>query len=211
MGALGRLFGGRFGSAPFKHAPFLSSFLRRRFCDVFLAFGKVGDHRLKIVRLPAALLEAPLLVRHIAVLKHQESALANLLEGDGDDGILMFIVKFARAPRLHDAFARNQFEISPTGDIEAVVARRGALKEMQMTYRFTLTTTIPASPKKIYEAWLDSLGHSEMTGSEANMSDQVGAEVSAWDGYISGRHAIRDVLRVMTGRSDRARMTWLPI
>ena len=24
----------------------------------------------------------------------------------------MFIVKFARAPRLHDAFARNQFEIA---------------------------------------------------------------------------------------------------
>lgn len=57
-----------------------------------------------------------------------------------------------------------------------------------MPYRFTLTTTIPASPKKIYEAWLDSLGHSEMTGSEANMSDQVGVQVSAWDGYISGRN-----------------------
>jgi uncharacterized protein YndB with AHSA1/START domain len=57
-----------------------------------------------------------------------------------------------------------------------------------MPYRFTLTTTIPASAEEIYEAWLDSLGHSEMTGGEANMSDQVGAEVSAWDGYISGRN-----------------------
>ena len=44
------------------------------------------------------------------------------------------------------------------------------------------------SPEEIYQAWLDSLAHSEMTGGEANMSDQIGAEVSAWDGYISGRN-----------------------
>jgi uncharacterized protein YndB with AHSA1/START domain len=57
-----------------------------------------------------------------------------------------------------------------------------------MQYAFTLTTTIPASAQEIYEAWLDSLLHSEMTGSEAIMSDEVGAEVAAWDGYITGRN-----------------------
>ena len=57
-----------------------------------------------------------------------------------------------------------------------------------MPYTYTLTTTIPASPEEVYQAWLDSLGHSEMTGSEATMSDEVGAEVSAWEGYISGRN-----------------------
>jgi uncharacterized protein YndB with AHSA1/START domain len=57
-----------------------------------------------------------------------------------------------------------------------------------MPYAFTLTTTVPASAQEIYEAWLDSLAHSEMTGSEAVMSDAVGAEVAAWDGYISGRN-----------------------
>jgi uncharacterized protein YndB with AHSA1/START domain len=57
-----------------------------------------------------------------------------------------------------------------------------------MPYTFTLTATIPASPAEIYQAWLDSVGHSEMTGGEAEMSDRVGAEVSAWDGYISGRN-----------------------
>jgi uncharacterized protein YndB with AHSA1/START domain len=61
-------------------------------------------------------------------------------------------------------------------------------KEVNMPYTFTLTTTIPASPEEIYQAWLDSLGHSEMTGGAASMSDQVGAAVSAWDGYISGRN-----------------------
>ncbi len=57
-----------------------------------------------------------------------------------------------------------------------------------MPYTFTLTTIIPASPEEIYQAWLDSLAHSEMTGGAANMSEQIGAEVSAWDGYISGRN-----------------------
>jgi len=57
-----------------------------------------------------------------------------------------------------------------------------------MAYTFTLTTTIPATPQDIYEAWLDSIAHSAMTGGEANMSAEVGAEVSAWDGYISGRN-----------------------
>jgi uncharacterized protein YndB with AHSA1/START domain len=57
-----------------------------------------------------------------------------------------------------------------------------------MPYAFTLTTTVPASAQDIYEAWLDSLAHTEMTGSEAVMSDAVGAEVAAWDGYISGRN-----------------------
>jgi uncharacterized protein YndB with AHSA1/START domain len=55
-------------------------------------------------------------------------------------------------------------------------------------YTFTLTTTIPASAQDIYDAWLDSAGHSEMTGGEASMSDQIGTEVSAADGYISGRN-----------------------
>jgi len=57
-----------------------------------------------------------------------------------------------------------------------------------MAYTFTLTATIPAAPRDVYEAWLDSIAHSAMTGGEANMSAEVGAEVSAWDGYITGRN-----------------------
>jgi uncharacterized protein YndB with AHSA1/START domain len=57
-----------------------------------------------------------------------------------------------------------------------------------MQYAFTLTTILPASPEEIYDAWLDSLAHSAMTGGEAAMSDEVGAEVAAWDGYITGRN-----------------------
>ena len=57
-----------------------------------------------------------------------------------------------------------------------------------MSYSYTLSTVIPASPVDIYRAWLDSIAHSEMTGGEAIMSDEVGADVSAWDGYITGRN-----------------------
>jgi uncharacterized protein YndB with AHSA1/START domain len=57
-----------------------------------------------------------------------------------------------------------------------------------MSYDFTLTTLIHATSQAIYEAWLDSRGHTEMTGGEAEMSAEVGGVVSAWDGYISGRN-----------------------
>jgi len=57
-----------------------------------------------------------------------------------------------------------------------------------MPYSYTLTSVIPATPQEIYEAWLDSIGHSEMTGGDAVMSDELGAEVSAWNGYITGRN-----------------------
>lgn len=57
-----------------------------------------------------------------------------------------------------------------------------------MPYAFTLTTAIPASAQEIYDSWLDSLLHSEMTGGKASMSDAIDAEVSAWDGYITGRN-----------------------
>jgi uncharacterized protein YndB with AHSA1/START domain len=60
--------------------------------------------------------------------------------------------------------------------------------EAGMPYAFTLTATIPASARKIYDAWLDSAAHTEMTGGEAAMSDEVGAQVVAWGGYITGRN-----------------------
>jgi uncharacterized protein YndB with AHSA1/START domain len=64
-----------------------------------------------------------------------------------------------------------------------------------MAYTYTLTSIIPATPHQIYAAWLDSLAHTDMTGGEASMSDEVGAAVSAWDGYITGRN-----LELVSGR-----------
>ena len=55
-----------------------------------------------------------------------------------------------------------------------------------MAYQFTLSIVLPATPEAIYRAWLDTRRHSAMTGGAAVMSSQLGAQVTAWDGYISG-------------------------
>jgi len=56
-----------------------------------------------------------------------------------------------------------------------------------MSFEFSLSVVIPATPQEIYDAWLNSRGHGAMTGSKAHVSAKAGAEFSAWDGYISGR------------------------
>jgi activator of HSP90 ATPase len=56
-----------------------------------------------------------------------------------------------------------------------------------MTYAYTLSCTLPASPGVVYETWLDSAGHSAMTGALARVGKGVGAYYSAWDGYIIGK------------------------
>src|SRR5271166_738422 len=55
-----------------------------------------------------------------------------------------------------------------------------------MSYDFELSCILPASPEAIYGAWLDSAGHSAMTGSEASIGRNVGDAFTAWDGYIEG-------------------------
>lgn len=57
-----------------------------------------------------------------------------------------------------------------------------------MTFTFTVGDIIPAKPKDIYDAWLDRIGHSNMTGSPAEALPVEGAAFTAWDGYISGRN-----------------------
>lgn len=56
-----------------------------------------------------------------------------------------------------------------------------------MTIEFTVSANIPASPETIYNAWLDSDGHTKMTGNPAHASAKVGDPFDAWDGYISGK------------------------
>jgi len=51
---------------------------------------------------------------------------------------------------------------------------------------FTLSELIPAKPSAIYKAWLNTKGHTAMTGSPAKVDGRVGGKFSAWDGYIFG-------------------------
>jgi activator of HSP90 ATPase len=55
---------------------------------------------------------------------------------------------------------------------------------------FKVSTVIKAPAARIYDAWLNSEGHSRMTGGRAKVSDKVGAEFEAWDGYIRGKNLI---------------------
>ena len=50
------------------------------------------------------------------------------------------------------------------------------------------TIHFDAAPAEVYSALLDPEKHSQFTGSPATTSAEVGAEFSAWDGYISGKN-----------------------
>lgn len=54
-----------------------------------------------------------------------------------------------------------------------------------MAENISLSDIIPASPERVYTAWLDAEQHGAMTGSHA--TDEGDGRFTAWDGYISGR------------------------
>src|SRR5437868_309021 len=51
---------------------------------------------------------------------------------------------------------------------------------------FTVSALIPASPERVYQAWMDGEQHGWMTGAEAEVDPRVGGAFSAWGGYITG-------------------------
>ena len=53
---------------------------------------------------------------------------------------------------------------------------------------FTINTHIGATPKRIYDAWLDSDEHSDLTGGDALITDEIDDKFTAWDGYIWGKN-----------------------
>jgi len=56
-----------------------------------------------------------------------------------------------------------------------------------VTESFTLTTIIPATPLRVYQAWLDEREHGAFTGAKAETEPGIGGAFTAWDGYIRGR------------------------
>lgn len=67
-----------------------------------------------------------------------------------------------------------------------VIINKGDL----MTDSIKLSVTLPATPKEIYNAWLDSEKHSAFTGSNATIERKVGGKFSASDGYIYGENLL---------------------
>ncbi len=54
--------------------------------------------------------------------------------------------------------------------------------------KFEIKTIINAPLEIIFSAFLDSEGHTHMTGGEATVSDKVGEAFNVWDGYIWGKN-----------------------
>ena len=52
--------------------------------------------------------------------------------------------------------------------------------------KLKLSVTLPATPQKIYTAWLNSKEHTAFTGGKATASTKVKGKFTAWDDYISG-------------------------
>ncbi len=50
-----------------------------------------------------------------------------------------------------------------------------------------VTALIPARPEAVYNAWLSSERHTQMTGGGAQIDPRVGGSHSAWGDYISGK------------------------
>jgi len=61
-----------------------------------------------------------------------------------------------------------------------------------MSYEFTVSDVIPTSPRNVYDAWLNSDGHTNMTGSPAHIFSAEETTFTAWDGYITGRNITLD-------------------
>ena len=53
---------------------------------------------------------------------------------------------------------------------------------------FTLTAKINTTAEQVYKTWLNSDGHTKMTGGDANISDKIGAHFTSWNGYIQGKN-----------------------
>jgi uncharacterized protein YndB with AHSA1/START domain len=50
-----------------------------------------------------------------------------------------------------------------------------------------ISEVIPATPQRIFSAWMDSAEHSAFTGDEAVVVPEVGGEHQSAGGYIKGR------------------------
>jgi len=72
-----------------------------------------------------------------------------------------------------------------------------------MENKFELKKTFPVEPSEIYDAWLDSEIHAQMTGGSATVSTKENETFTAWDGYISGKNIklVKDIEIIQTWRT----------
>jgi activator of HSP90 ATPase len=61
---------------------------------------------------------------------------------------------------------------------------------MKITPVIEQSIVLPASPAKLYAAYLDSREHSRFTGRPAKVSEKVGGKFTAFGGAIAGRNLV---------------------
>jgi activator of HSP90 ATPase len=61
---------------------------------------------------------------------------------------------------------------------------------MKITPVIEQSIVLPASPAKLYAAYLDSREHSRFTGGPAKVSGKVGGKFTAFGGAIAGRNLV---------------------
>jgi activator of HSP90 ATPase len=61
---------------------------------------------------------------------------------------------------------------------------------MKITPIIEQSIVLPASPAKLYAAYLDSREHSRFTGGPAKVSGRVGGKFTAFGGAIAGRNLV---------------------
>jgi activator of HSP90 ATPase len=52
---------------------------------------------------------------------------------------------------------------------------------------FKIQSTFKVKPETLFNAWLDSRIHGEMTGTEAEIDPTVNGSFNIWNGYIKGK------------------------
>ena len=53
---------------------------------------------------------------------------------------------------------------------------------------FKISTTLPAKPKEVYDAWLNSKEHAEFTGEKAMVDPKIGGHFRVSGDYIAGKN-----------------------
>jgi activator of HSP90 ATPase len=56
-----------------------------------------------------------------------------------------------------------------------------------MPFEFSVSDIIPATPQEIFDAWLDSHGHEQLTGGQPAQISANG-DFTVWNGYITGHN-----------------------
>jgi uncharacterized protein YndB with AHSA1/START domain len=58
-----------------------------------------------------------------------------------------------------------------------------------VSFAFMVSDVVPASPHAVYDAWLSSKGHADITGGQpAQISSAVGDGFVVWNNYITGKN-----------------------